>query len=351
MTPDPGRREGKPLPDWLSFHIYYHRGDRDDLLSRAVRPLVEELLFSESIVSFFFVRYSLGGPHVRLRLLPSRGAAAAVREAVSRVTGAFLRLHPSPGALPSEEIARFNQNLLRLDPNEHDDEIHPDNSCHETDFVPETERYGGTALLPASLAFFALSSVRALQLIADRPASSAPVWLASALGLLRRFTLGFATCAEDLLDLTRTPSVANADVTAVIEAKADGLFARQYNSFRAALEHDLAAAPCASPLGNDISIAAGLRREVAAAEPATRRRLLTSHLHMSLNRLGLRNSDEVYLARLLQRWFAMLAERDPGNWAELDRTLRSRPAAHPLQEELPKAFGALLSDRQLAGRS
>ncbi len=351
MTTDLRRQKGEPLPDWLSFHIYYHRGDRDDLLSSAVRPLVEELLFSRSLVSFFFVRYSLGGPHVRLRLLPSRGAASAIREAVSRVTGAFLHLHPSPSALPSEEIARFNQRLLCLDPNEHDGEIYPDNSCHETDFVPETERYGGSALLPASLAFFALSSVRALQLIADRPANSPPVWLASALGLLRRFTLGFATCAEDLLDLTRTPSVANADVTAVIEAKADGLFARQYDSFRAALEHDLAAEPRASQFGNDISIAAGLRREVAAAEPATRRRLLTSHLHMSLNRLGLRNSDEVYLARLLHGWFARLAERAPGDWSELDRTIQARPAAYPLQEELPKAFGALISDRQPTGYS
>ena len=349
MTADLRRRKGKPLPDWLAFHIYYHRGDRDDLLSRAVRPLVEELLLSKSLVSFFFVRYSLGGPHVRLRLLPSRGAASAVREAVSRVIGAFLRLHPSPSALPSEEIARVNQNLLRLDSNEHDDAIHPDNSCHETEFIPEIERYGGTALLPASLAFFALSSIRTLQLIADRPSNSPPAWLASALGLLRRFTLGFATCAEDLLDLSQTPSVANADVTAVIEAKADGLLDRHYDSFRAALEHDLAAAPRASQLGNDISIAAGLRREVAAAELATRHRILTSHLHMSLNRLGLRNSDEVYLARLLHGWFSRLAESTPEDWSELDRTLQARPAAYPLQGELPKAFGALISDRQPAG--
>ena len=65
--------------DWLSFHAHYH-GDRDLPLRHAVASLVRRLRDDGLLESFFFMRYSLGGPHIRLRLRPAAGGADPVRE-------------------------------------------------------------------------------------------------------------------------------------------------------------------------------------------------------------------------------------------------------------------------------
>ena len=174
---------------WLSFHITYHSGSRDHLLVDLVRPLLRGLLRDGGIDRAFFIRYSLGGPHVRLRLRPVAGSAAEVREIVRRQAESFLRAHPSPAAMPEEEVQRLNELNRSRDAGEPDDEVLPDNTVLEVPFRPETQRYGGLDLLPRSLDFFALSSVRALQLLVRRRLLTEGEWLAAALRLQIRYVL------------------------------------------------------------------------------------------------------------------------------------------------------------------
>jgi hypothetical protein len=314
-------------PDhWISLHIFYHTGDRSDLAVRLIYPTVKDLLYHESIEAFFFVRYSLGGPHIRLRLLPCPGKRESVRELVKRRSEQYLSAHPSLRALPDEEVRKQNLRLLGQDPNEQDETVYSDNTCYEIPFRPETERYGGTDLLACSLLFFALSSSRSLYLLKRDRDKTPSEWLAIALGLLRRLVLGFAVNEDELLNLAVVPSVANSKVTAYIVAKADRIFDQNRESLLRLVRQDIERLSFTATHFDDFEMATCLSQELRGSAAPIRHRILTSHLHMTANRLGLRNSDEIYLTRMLERSLAAIATSEPQYWSQLQRALVRRAA-------------------------
>lgn len=309
--------------DWLSFHIFYHTGNRSELAVRMVRPVAAELLRRSLIESFFFVRYTLGAPHVRLRLLPRPGNRDAVRAWARQEIERFLERYPSPRPLPDEEIQKQNLRILGQEPNEWDDTIHADNSWRELPFIPEVERYGGPDLLSHSLLFFDLSSRRALELLGQRPESE-PAWLATTLELLRRLALGFAMDTDELKRLTGIPPVAGQEVTTRIVAKADRVFEQSREIFLQQVRRDLEKLSLAATGVDDFEMATCLGRELQGLGAPARQRILTSHLHMTANRLGLRNGDEIYLSRLIGLSLATLESCEPQGFSELQRSLNRR---------------------------
>lgn len=323
------RKENADLLDWIrpenwiSLHVFYHTGDRSELAVRLIRPTIADLLRCGSIEAFFFVRYSLGGPHVRLRLLPRPGKREDVRALVRRRSEEFLTAYPSPRALPDEEVRKQNLRLLRQDPNEQDEAIYPDNSCCEIPYRPEIERYGGSDLFAYSIFFFALSSSRVLELLSKR-SESQPEWLATALGLLRRFAIGFSVDTEELQALAGVPMVANPEVTARIISKADRVFGKNQEQFLRVLRQDIERLSLATTHFDDFEMATRLSRKLRGAAAPIRHRILTSHLHMTANRLGLRNSDEIYLMRMLGRSLTTIAVTQPWWWSELQQALARR---------------------------
>lgn len=86
--------------DWVSLHVYYH-GDHDALLLDGIRPLLKELDGRGAARSYFYVRYWNGGPHVRLRVLPSDDAdrAALTGKLLGDLNG-YLQAHPGGQANP-----------------------------------------------------------------------------------------------------------------------------------------------------------------------------------------------------------------------------------------------------------
>ena len=63
---------------WVSLHLFYHDNPMP-LLVECVQPMIKELYARHLLQRFFFIRYWQGGPHIRLRLLPSN---EAMREAL-----------------------------------------------------------------------------------------------------------------------------------------------------------------------------------------------------------------------------------------------------------------------------
>src|SRR4029077_11347781 len=129
---------------WRSCHLHYH-GDGNLLLVQLVRPLAGSLLRSGAIDRFFFIRYELGGHHVRLRLRAAPGAGDAVDAAVTAAAADFFARLPSAHPLPAEAVARRTREILATDPSESDATFHPDNSLRIVPFIPEVDRYGGPA--------------------------------------------------------------------------------------------------------------------------------------------------------------------------------------------------------------
>jgi hypothetical protein len=321
---------------WRSYHLFYH-GDRDRLLLELVRPLVSTLLADDDIDSFFFVRFALGGPHVRLRLrsLPARAETAAAR--VADRAAAFFARRPSLNPLDGEAIRRRNRLILARAPHERDDAVYPDNALRELPFRPEIDRYGGPQLLDFSLDFSALSSVAALRFLAAHGAEPRQQQIPVIFRLLVRQALGLARSCEELAILLRAPVESWGDSMAPAVARADQVFARRGQDLLRLLRTEielLSAAP-------ETEAARRLAWEVRGAPEDRRRRIAESHLHMTANRLGIEGAEEVYLARLLWRSAQALAASLPEAWKSLGEALSQAEPHGCLHDLLAPAFGDL----------
>jgi hypothetical protein len=307
--------------EWLSFHLFYH-GDRDRVVTGYVRPAVASLWAAGHIARFYFVRYGLGGPHVRLRALARPGHALAVEEALTSAASAFLSRWASPMPLDEESIRKENQALLASDGGEEeDDDVYPDNTFRRFPLRFEVARYGGPELLGPTLDLFNLSSLHVLRFLDLHGGKPPAQRLAAAFGLLARQVCGLARTEEELLALLEYPGRAWAPL-APLATRADRAFDERSASFRSLFR---AAVQSLSSPAAECEGARRLALEIGAAPDAHQRRIASSHLHMTANRLGLRNTDEVYLARLLWRTVADLA----GTGAELRDRLAALHAAPP----------------------
>lgn len=290
---------------WISYHFYYH-GDRDLLLRELLRPLAEQWLASGEVELLFLVRYPLGGDHVRFRFLPSPGAD---RERLGRraeeAADAFFARRPSLETRPAATIAAEAAIVLASDPNETDAAVYPDNSWRLHEFAPETERYGGPAALSFSFELFTISSLEAL-LFAARAEPKRSRRLTAALALLAGQAAAFARGEEELGGLLAYAEAWQAPGRFAALAKADEVYAQSAALAPALLEVAEKALPSLSArLGALARGSGGLRRrlELAGCTPERIRLIGASQLHMTANRLGLSNSEEVYLSRLARRCF------------------------------------------------
>jgi hypothetical protein len=331
--------------EWLSYHFFYH-GDRNRLLMRLVHPLVVSLWREKRIDQFFFVRYAFGGPHIRLRLRILPEQRASVEESVDRAASVFFERWPSETPMADDVVRRNNEALVAGELEGSVDSVYPDNSCRRSPFEPEVERYGGPALIQASLDFFALSSIEALRFVAEQAEKSAGRRLALAFRVLLRQALGSAEDGEALLGLLEYSVRYWGDVLAPIVAQADKAFEQGPPTFLTLFREEMenlagrlqADERTAAPEGE---AARSLAWEVREASPVDRGRILTSQLHMTANRLGLKNVEEVYLSRLLGRAGQDVMRARPDLWKKAEGILRERGAAPPsvfLNDLLPAAF-------------
>jgi hypothetical protein len=335
-------------PEWRAYHLFCH-GDRNRLLDALVRPAVRSWLEAAWIDRFFFVRYSLGGPHVRLRVRILPGYAAAVEEALERAAAEHFASHPSPASLSAEEVRRGNRRLGTLDPGESEDDVYPDNSLRRMPLRFETERYGGEGLLPASLDFFTLSSARALRFVADHGASPWAAQLPQVFRSQARLAWGFARDGGGMIALLEAAATVWGEALAPAAARGDAVFAQSREVLRRLLREELAGLPTA-PAGSapwlEAEAALRLARGLRSAEAGVRDRIVSSHLHMAANRCGLDNPNEVYLSRLLGLAARDLAASDPAFWDRLEATFGMRGDNRgdgDLAALLPPAFAAVFA--------
>ncbi len=336
-----------PGSEWLSFHLVYHTGNRDRLLTELVRPTVRTLWQGRRIESFFFLRHTLGGPHIRLRILPSPGTREGVREEVLKRAASYFAAFPSPARVAGEASRLLEEPRQSPEPAALESIALADNSVQEVPFEPEVERYGGPERLSTSLDFFALSSARALRLLDHRATVSAGEWLTIALRLEARYLLGFAEDALDLESLLTDPPLALETGEELIRKRVEEAFAESGDRLVRLLlgEIEKLGLAALSPL-EDGEVARSFRLELADADRPTRARIFASQIHMTANRLGLARAEELYVARILERIFRRLEESDPATWSDLRdllvcRAARELPPAPRLRDLLAPAFATL----------
>lgn len=337
-----------PARGWRAYHLVYHQ-DRDRLLRALVLPLAASLAAEGSLAGFFFIRYNLGGPHVRLRLRPVEGRTGAVDEAVRAAAAAFFARAPSQSTLPDETVRMRNREVIPGDPfaTAADDVVLPDNSLHAAAPGFEVERYGGADRFAHSLEAFALSSVDALAWLAEAGAPTAAARLGQAWSASVRHAWFGARDADEFLRLLAAPVPAADSPLATFVARADDAYARGAAGMQARVRDELARLASAAFEGVDAPRwTAGPRRllpVMADADDATRLRLAHSHAHMSCNRIGLLVAEEAYLGRMLWRAARDVADASPELWADAWDARRAQWQAPPADVDhlLPDALARL----------
>lgn len=274
------------------------------------RPAVAALLQEGLIDRFFFLRYDLGGPHIRLRLRlrTETDPGARVEKCVEKAAASFFSHRPAPRAIPIDTIRQRNRAILAEDPSERDDAVHPDRSVRWSGWEPESDRYGGPALLPASLDFFAVSSARALALLTGQSGLPRSQRLPGQLRLLAAQAWGMAGGAAELESLLTWALPPPGHPLEPLVARGDQAFEKSRDGL-AALLRSVAGEASAEMLYSEA--ARRLRQEIAVAPPDVRMRILKSQMHMTANRLGLSNPEEVHASRLLQRAAEALGNLQP----------------------------------------
>lgn len=175
----------KDTYNWLSVHLFYAE-PFEPLLTNAVKPFVDELVKTKQIRMYFFIRYWEKGPHIRLRL-EIKGAlnSSRIKTRITKYFNNYFKHHPSERSEPVwvKELGEERA-------------WHPNNSVRFIPYIPETERYGGPLGIKISHKQFYFSSKAVLSLIAQNPDSFTEGYLKHAL-LLHLTSIHPAFCGRE----------------------------------------------------------------------------------------------------------------------------------------------------------
>ncbi|MEM7515766.1 MAG: lantibiotic dehydratase C-terminal domain-containing protein, partial [Planctomycetota bacterium] len=178
-------------------------------------------------------------------------------------------------------------------------------------FEPETTRYGGADLLPASLDFFCLSTQAALETLQQTVSKPRAQQLTAALRRLVHQAIGAARDHSDFLSLLDYFEAWRPAMQVFVE-KADQVFDRAPGAYRRSVMNSIREVREHGESDLLFSGASSLARSVDQLEDAERLPILRSQMHMTANRLGLLNPEESYLTRLACRAAETLTPEELG---------------------------------------
>ncbi|MEU5725453.1 thiopeptide-type bacteriocin biosynthesis protein [Micromonospora sp. NPDC047738] len=325
---------------WLSVHVFY-ASNANPMLVEGVRPLVDELRAEGLISRYFFIKYWMEGPHVRLRVLPAPGVdPAVVRARVDEAIEAFLRRRPALYEVDSEGLGDLYKQMFLAEYGRQrwDEEYGPDgvmpmranNSYHHIAYEREYGRYGGPAGIELAEWHFEHSSDVVLDLLATTNVHVRPVLLGLSAQLSMMMCAVFLAddrrIADFLDEYRRFWEVSYSEPSDEYHASFDTSYQRMDVALRGRLAQIRAAARDGADVrpggveGRWSAHCRQLRDRVVAAveqgdlvfqrgggEPTPVRDLdvalpilLSSYLHMTNNRLGVSILDEIYLSYVMR---------------------------------------------------
>ncbi len=327
---------------WISLHVFY-AANANPILVRCVRPLVAELRGRGLLRSWFFIRYWLEGPHVRLRLLPSSpGAAEDVERTARDALTAFLRRRPALYEEDRDASGDLYKNMFLAEYSQDRwDELYgrdgtmpfrDNNSVARIPYERELSRYGGPVGMELAEWHFQESSELVLTLLETTNVHVRTALLGQAAQSTAALCFAFLGDEEAVATfLTRYRTMWETSYQEPSDGqheRFDRSYARMRERLVARMRHvrdsardDPSAAP--TPLERSwLAHCAELRdRVLKSAEagaltfrdgavpdpPAALAIVLSSYVHMTNNRLGVSILDEIYLSYVMVKALADLA--------------------------------------------
>lgn len=140
--------------NWLAAYLYYNE-PWEEFLTEAVKPFAEEMLNLGLADRFFFIRYWEKGPHIRLRFQGDPEVLYnEIKPAIDHIFTSYYRKRPSKREEPAW-------------PDHVPAEYHwfPNNTIQYIPYEPETERYGGAEAMQLAERQFESSSLAIFDII------------------------------------------------------------------------------------------------------------------------------------------------------------------------------------------
>ncbi|RGD56892.1 SagB/ThcOx family dehydrogenase [Kitasatospora xanthocidica] len=286
--------QAPPAARWHSLHLALPltAPEADAFLTEDLAPLMAGLAGTD----WFFIRYGEGGPHLRIRLRGPGPAPAHLARLAAELTRRAARRTPPDGP--------FAGGLGEVT---------------EVPYQPETERYGGAALLPIAEEVFTHSTrtaLAALDALRAAPGDRLPLALdlahttAHALGLdelaASRWLRRHAASWRWVTEFQPLPGAAVHVRVNTVFARQRTALAHRARALRTALDAGTAAPWLADWAARVAEAAARMRAAVPIdAVPADAEERLSwvwaSQLHMLFNRLGVGPDEERAVCRLAAR--------------------------------------------------
>ncbi len=318
------------------MHIFY-AADSNPLLTDCVGPLVTQLRDAHLIDRWFFIRYWLEGPHVRLRLLPSSGAVAdELRQVTREALGQFLARRPALWEPETEDAGDMYKSMFLAEYTQEEwnarygasDRMmfQPNNSVQELAYEPEFNRYGGPDGIAAAERHFECSSDTVIRLLGTTNAHVRPVLLGLSIQLMLalarsflesdeavgRFFLRYRLSWERQYDSPSDIHHARFDqsfsqsqaglLNRIDEIKAAISGQGRSDDFRAGwVQHAVELRSRIEDLTNKGRLAFGDDSQQLGDPSVVLQILLTSYIHMTNNRLGVLIQDEIYLSYVISK--------------------------------------------------
>lgn len=350
QSPAPALLGEPPVaPDWIALHIFYS-SNSNPLLEECVAPLIDSLRAEGLIDGWFFIRYWMEGPHIRLRLHPTDpDDRAVVLARAEHAAETFIKTRPSLYKSDPTVLGTLYKDMFLMEYTEAEWEarygadgampMQESNTIAEYPYEPEYVKYGGPAGVALAEQHFERSSDTVLRLVATTNLHVRNVMFGLALQLMAVSTLTFLPRPEDgtrfhegYQTMWETTMLAKDSPTR------DG-FETNYQEMAAQLGERLSAVRTAIESGRPETLPGflgawavhlgELRDRVLAAteagdlvfperildgdrvvttDPAvTLRTMLVPFIHMTNNRLGVSIVEEVYLSHLLARYLESLS--------------------------------------------
>jgi hypothetical protein len=325
---------------WGALHVHY-AGNLNPMLLECVEPLVRGLRQEGLLDRYFFIRYWLGGPHLRLRLLPTDpGFAAEVDRRAQESISAFLERRPALYDINPDDTQTLYKQLFLFEYSQAEwDErygpqgvmpLEPNNTVVAAPYEPEYDRYGGVAGVRLAEWQFEQSSDMVVRLVKSSNLHVRTVTLGVSAQLSLVMAFAFLRTSSRVVDFFRHYALNWSRVeaeagardfedryqrsagelrtrvrkihAAVVDGKLEELasFARDWTSHCVELGRRVREHTERGELLFPTQADAGVRAPVT--DPAVSMWILISgYVHMTNNRLGVTIQHEAYLAYILRR--------------------------------------------------
>lgn len=150
---------------WMSYHMFCHDTSKHIELIKKVSTILEKLVKIEKINKWFFIRYWIGGPHLRIRLEANNNLTS---EDKKKLLDSLVQMNIENSGFQIKRDLYYSMNKAGLNETTLEEKDFPwfrSGLVEEIDYIPEVSRYGGDKLISTSETGFYLSSLLSLNFI------------------------------------------------------------------------------------------------------------------------------------------------------------------------------------------